>query len=182
MKMCPNCRNEVKDDAVFCPICGTAIGVAPQFHPQQAAQSTSGYSENRDPSPVITPAVPHVDPYDHTKDFDTADICENKATAMLMYLLGPLGILVALLAAGSSKYVAFHVKQAIKLTVAEILGILALTVISYLLWNIRLRVLMLFLIAVALIGLVALHLICVFQICKGKAVETYLVRKLKFLN
>lgn len=181
MKICPNCRNQIKEDAVFCPVCGTAISIAPQYEPQPS-QSSREFDTIYSPSPVYTPPVPQVDPYDHTKDFVLSDISENKATAMLAYLLGPLGILMALMAAGSSKYVDFHVKQAMKLTVAEILGILALVVFSFLLWNIRLRAFMFFVIAVALIGLVVLHLLCFLQICRGKAIEVYLVRNLKFLK
>lgn len=182
MKTCPNCRNQINDDAVFCPICGTAIGVAPQFHPQQVPQPAHEYSTDSNQPPVFTPVVAYVDPYDHTNDFDSRDIGENKVAAMLVYLLGPFGILIALLAAKDSKYVQFHVKQAMKLTVTEILGILALAVASYLLWNIRLRAFMVFVVTVALIGLVVLRLICFLQVCKGKAKEVYLVRKLKFLN
>lgn len=182
MKMCPNCRNQIHDEAVYCPICGTAIGAAPQFHSQQAPQSVPEYNTNSSQSPVYAPPIPYVDPYDHTEDFDAKDICENKVIAMLAYLMGPIGILIALVGAGGSKYAAFHVKQAMKLTVAEILGVMALTVIAYIMWSIRLRVLMLFVVAVSLFGLVALHLICFLQVCKDKAKEAYFVRTLSFLK
>ena len=182
MKMCPNCRNQINDEAVFCPICGTAIGVEPQFQPQETPRPIYEYSTESQPAPAFTPPVPYVDPYDHTKEFDIRDISENKVAVMLMYLLGPLGILIALLAAGNSMYVAFHVKQAMKLTVAEILGALALVVAAYILWSIRLRVFMLFVVAIAVIGLIALHLLCFFLVSKGKAKEVYLVRSLKFLS
>jgi len=69
-----------------------------------------------------------------------------------------------------------------KLTVAEILGALALVVAAYILWSIRLRVFMLFVVAIAVIGLIALHLLCFFLVSKGKAKEVYLVRSLKFLS
>ncbi|MBR4289139.1 MAG: zinc ribbon domain-containing protein [Oscillospiraceae bacterium] len=182
MKACPNCRNQIHDDAVFCPICGTAIGVAPQFQQQHAPTPAPEQKAQYQQSPFSAPAVAYVDPYDHTKDFLAGDISENKVTVMLMYLLGPLGILLALLASNNSKYVDFHVKQAMKLTVAEILGILVLTVVSFLLWEVRLRIFMFFVVTVVPIGLAVLHLLCFLQVCKEKAVEVYLVRNLKFLK
>lgn len=183
MKMCPNCRNQITDEAVYCPICGNGIGTAPQFTAQQTPPPPADYSAAYQPQPpVFTPPVPYVDPFDHTDKFDAADISENKVLAMFCYLLGPLGILMAQLAAGKSKYAAFHIKQAMLLTVAEILGLLALAAGAYLLWILRMRVFMVFVVVIALIGLVALHLICFFQVCKGKAKEAYIVRNLKFLK
>lgn len=183
MKMCPNCRSQVNDDAVYCPVCGTGIGVAPQYT-QQSAPRTEPLVQpvQLNQNPVYVPPVPYVDPYDHTVDFDATDISENKVLAMLCYLLGPLGILMAQLSAGKSKYAAFHINQALKLTVAEILGLLALALGAFILWEIRLRMLVLFVVPVGLLGLVALHLISFFFVCKGKAKEVYIVRHLKFLK
>jgi len=181
MKMCPNCRNQIADEAVYCPICGSAVGAVPQYH-QSAPQVNPPYNAAFTQPPAPAAPIPYVDPYDHTADFEPRDISENKVFAMVCYLLGPLGILMAQLAAGKSKYTAFHIKQAMMLTVAEILGLLALALCAYLLWEIRLRVFMLFVVAIALIGLVALHLLCFFQVCKGKAKEVYIVRNLKFLK
>lgn len=183
MKMCPNCRSQVNDEAVYCPVCGTGIGVAPQYIHQSAPKTETQFQPvQSNQNPVYVPPVPYVDPYDHTADFDVKDISENKVLAMLCYLLGPLGILMAQLAAGKSQYAAFHINQAMKLTVAEVLGLLALTLGACLLWEIRLRVLMLFMVAVGLLGLIALHLICFFLVSKGKAKEVYIVRNLKFLK
>lgn len=181
MKMCPNCRNQINDEAVYCPICGSAVGAAPQYQ-QRAPQFEPPYNTTYTQPPVPTAPVPYVDPYDHTAAFDAADISENKVLAMIVYLLGPVGVMIALLAANGSEYVAFHVRQALKLTVAEILGVLALAVIAFLMWNLRMRALMSFVVAVGLIGLVALHLISFFQVCKGKSKEVYIVRNLRFLK
>lgn len=181
MKMCPNCRNQISDEAVYCPICGSAVSAAYQYQ-QSAPQPKPPYNTAYTQSPVPAAPAPYVDPFDHSADFDTADISENKVHAMLCYLLGPLGILMAQLAAGKSKYAAFHIRQAMLLTVSEILGSLALAVCAFLLWELRLRVFMLFVVAAALTGLAALHLVCFFQVCKGKAKEVYIVRNLKFLK
>ena len=181
MKMCPNCRNQITDEAVYCPICGNGIGTAPQFTAQQTPPPQPDYSTAYQQPPVTAP-VPYVDPFDHTDKFDAADISENKVLAMLCYLLGPIGILMSQLAAGKSKYAAFHIRQAMLLTVAEILGLLVLAVGAFLLLELRMRAFVMFIIPIALIGLVGLHLICFFQICKGKAKEVYIVRNLKFLK
>ncbi len=42
---------------------------------------------------------------------------DNKVIVMAAYLLGIMGIIIALLAAPSSEYVAFHVRQAIKFSI-----------------------------------------------------------------
>ena len=178
MKMCPNCRNQIPDEAVYCPICGTGVGTGPQFTPQQSFVPDTGYTE----PPVYAAVVPYMDPYDHTAEFDAADIAENKLFAMAMYLLGPLGMIIAMLAVQASRYTAFHVRQALKLTVAEILGILVLVVAAFLMWSLRMRVFMVFVIAVAIIGLVAIHLLCVLQVIRSKAKEVYLIRNLRFLK
>ena len=75
------------------------------------------------PQPAFAPAY---DPYDHTAEFDPKDISDNKVFAMICYLMGFIGIIVALLATNSSKYAMFHVRQALKIEVASILSILFL--------------------------------------------------------
>lgn len=182
MKKCPNCRNQIPDEAVYCPVCGTGVGTGPQFTSEPSGAPTTNYSTSYTQPPVYKPAVPQVDPYDHTAEFDAADIAANKVLAMAMYLLGPLGIMIALLAEKESRYIAFHVHQALKLTVAEILGILALTVVAFLMWNLRMRVLMVFVVAAALFCLVAVHLLCVLQAASNNAKEVYIVRHLRFLK
>lgn len=182
MKTCPNCRNPVNDESVYCPVCGTTIGAGAHFMPQQTSSPTADHESFHTHPQVNEPAIPYVDPYDHTADFDAADISGNKIFALAMYLLGPLGILIALLGVKDSNYVTFHVHQALKLYVAEILGFIALSVTAFLMWTLRLRVLMLFVITAALIGLVVLHLLCILQIIKNRVTEVYLVRNLQFLK
>ena len=105
MKFCPNCRSQLSDETTFCPMCGVQLPVGA---PQQP--------------PVYQPQYA---PYDHTAEFDPRDISDNKVYAMLLYLLGIPGIIIALLAANSSKYVAFHLRQALKFVVTETLLTLA---------------------------------------------------------
>ena len=99
MKNCPKCNASLNDDAVFCTSCGTQL---------QPIQQPYAYA-------------PAFDPTDHTAEFDPKDISDNKVISMLVYLMGVPGIIIALLAANTSKYAAFHVRQALKISVVEIL-------------------------------------------------------------
>lgn len=167
MKICPNCNCQLDDNAVFCTNCGIPF-VAPRTPP----------------APVV--AAPVVDPYDHTNEFDAKDISDNKVIAMLVYFMGPIGIIIALLAGNTSGYASFHVRQALKFTATEILASIALVlcivinIIPYLGWFVYALVALAY---VALMGTITvLKFICFFQICKGQAKEAAIIRNLKFMR
>lgn len=143
MKFCSNCGAQCEDNVVFCPSCGNS------FDPAKASAASA-------------------DPFDHTAEFDPKDISDNKVIAMLCYLLGSIGVIIALLAANKSDYAAFHVRQALKLTVVNVL--LAITIVVP--------------IAAAIcVGIVSvLRIIASFQICCDKAKEPAIIRNLKFLR
>lgn len=149
MKNCPNCNAVLEDTANFCPNCGM------------------GFSA---PS-----AAPVYDPYDHTKEFEAKDISDNKVIAMLVYLLGIIGIFLALIAAKESPYTAFHVRQALKIKVTEILTAIVALLLC---WTLIVPI------AAAIFALVLLviKIICFVQICTGKAVEAPIVRSIGFLK
>lgn len=111
-------------------------------------------------------------PYDHTAEFDPKDISDNKVFAMICYLMGFIGIIVALLATNSSKYAMFHVRQALKIEVASILSIFVL-IIPFLGW-----------IAFPILqGIIwVIKIISFFQICSGKAKEPAIIRSFGFLR
>ena len=136
MKICPKCQNQMDDNAVFCTSCGaqyteTAQQSTPVQEPQQTAtnandnvNTNSANNTNNGapvppppPQPYVQPYAPAYDPNDHTAEFDPKDISDNKIYAMLGYLLGTGGIIIALLGAKDSPYAKFHVKQAIKNTI-----------------------------------------------------------------
>lgn len=161
MKQCPNCGQMIDDVAAFCANCGAQLNGNLQ-------------------------SVPVADPYDHTAEFTAEDISANKVISMLVYLMGWIGIVIALLASNTSKYVAFHVRQALKFVVVEtLLGIIlgvgtVICIIPVLGWIVYI---------LAAIGAVALYgiffvlkIICFFQICKGQAKEPPIIRDLKFLK
>ena len=108
MKFCPNCRATYDDAANVCGQCG---GQLVYIQPQPASN-----------------------PADHTAEFNPADISDNKVLAMAPYLLGWMGIIIALLAAGTSPYTAFHVKQALKIQIGAVLVAMVGAVIPIIGW------------------------------------------------
>lgn len=148
MKVCMNCRLTYDDAAQVCAQCG---------------------------SPLTAVAPQQINPTDHTAEFDPADISENKVLAMIPYLMGWVGILITLLASGSSPYAAFHVKQALKIQICNALlgiiaGVLALTILVPIAA------------AVCMLILSVVNIICFFGVCAGKAKEAAIVNKLGFLK
>lgn len=171
MKTCHVCGTQVEDSAMFCGNCSANLGVA--------AQQPQGGFQQPQQQPVYQqqPAYqqPAYDPYDHTAEFDPKDISDNKVISMLVYLLGAVGIIIALLAANNSPYASFHVRQALKFTVISVVSAIfaVLTcwlVLPYFAWGIFMIVLQ------------VVKIICFFQICSGKAVEPYIIRNFKFLT
>ena len=149
MKTCPHCGNQCEDAVAFCNQCGAPLNGGA---PYQA-----------------------FDPADHTAEFDRGDISQNKVLAMIPYLMGWIGIIVALLAVDNSKYVAFHVKQALKIQVVTILlGI----VTAILCWTIIVPIAA----AICYVILFVLQVIAFFQVCGGKAKELPIIKGLGFLK
>ena len=97
MKVCMNCHLTYDDAAQVCAQCG---------------------------NPLVAVAPQQVDLFDHTADFDAADISDNKVFAMLPYLMSWIGIIITLLAGSASPYASFHVRQALKIQICTaLLGI-----------------------------------------------------------
>ena len=111
MKQCPNCAHPCDDNTAFCPECGLKF----------AAAGGAGYTPNPNPGAGYIP----YDPYDHTSEYEPKDVSENKVVAMLVYLLGTMGVIIALLYQ-KSPFVNFHLRQALKfLVVLFVLKIVA---------------------------------------------------------
>ena len=153
MKECPKCGSQLEDSAVFCTNCGATLSGETPDHP------------------VYTDA----NAYDHTAEFSPRDVSENKVLCMFIYLGGALGLIVALLAGGNSGYVAFHVRQALKIQVCEILVAILSVILA---WTFLVPIAG----AVCLVIILVLRIIAFFQICSGKAVEPAIVRELAFLK
>ena len=202
MKICPNCNANIEDSATFCPACGANLGGNPnqqsgfqsgtqsgsqpgsqsgsQTGPQPGSQAGSGtgpqpqngYGPNQGGAYY---GYGTINPYDHTSEFDPRDVSENKVIAMLVYLWGVLGIIVALLSSNHSPYAAFHVRQALKFSVVNALMLIC---VVFLFWTVIVPI------AYGIIAVIlfVIKIICFFQICQGKAVEPYIIRNLGFLR
>jgi uncharacterized membrane protein len=152
MKFCPNCHLTYDDTANVCGQCGGPLQVIPQQVPQ---------------------AQPAYDPTDHTAEFNPRDISDNKVFAMLPYLMSFIGVIIALLAAPSSPFTMFHVRQGLKISVTSILVTIVGAIIPFLGW-----------IAAGICALVILvvEIICFFRVCKGQAKEPPIIKNLGFLK
>lgn len=145
----------------------------PHFAPTAARAFPNPLRHSR--SIPKTPPPPQGDPYDHTAEFDPRDISDNKVFAMLGYLLGTVGIIIALLASRKSPFTMFHVRQALKFTVVNILMLIC---VALLFWTIIVPVAYGVMSCIFLV----LRVICFFQICSGKAKEPAIIRSLGFLK
>lgn len=170
MKICTNCNQPLEDNAAYCYKCGT------QFSNEQQANSQVPPQGNYGQTPEYTSnQVSYADPYDHTGEFEPKDISENKVISMLVYLMGAIGIVIALLASNTSKYAAFHVRQALKFTVIEILSAIITVLLC---WTIIVPMAY----AIFILVLTVIKFICFFQICAGKAKEPAIIRSFGFLR
>ena len=155
MKQCPHCGSLLVDDAIVCTNCGLALsGEQQEYYTQDFYSAVSSY--------------------DHTQEFSDADVSDNKVACMAAYLMGVLGLIIASLVGKDSKYVAFHIKQALKITV---LGIILFLFGVVFVWTFIIPMVVI----VCLIILFVLRLIAFFQVCRGKAYEPSIVRDLNFI-
>ena len=197
MKICKNCGAEIQDGAVFCTHCGTKVEEQ-KIEPETTAHNAAGnqndgtgaqnvnygqsqnygqnsnYGQSQNYGGYQQNYVPY-DPYDHTSEFTAKDISDNKVIAMLVYLMGTIGIIIALLASKDSPYLSFHVRQALKFTV---LGALTGIITVLLFWTFIVPI------AAGIFGIVLFvcKIIAFFSICKGNAKEPYVVRSFNFLK
>lgn len=172
MKICPKCHAQVNDNSVFCSGCGVKFDITEE---NSAAAQQSKFSHQSSQSGYTMPYPGFTDPYDHTSSFDTKDISENKVLAMIAYIMGTIGIIIALLGGTKSPYTAFHVRQALKL---EVLNILLAAIALVLCVTIIVPISC----AIMLAILFVIRIICFFQVCSGKAKEPYIIRNLSFMK
>ncbi len=208
MKICSKCGAQVGDNNAFCVKCGAPIGVDNQevnnSEPQQEApQQNMNYQNNmgtqgnvyqqnnfqQAPQYMVKPN------YDHTDEFDKKDVSENKVMGMCAYLdvtFGIVGVIIALLGSGTSKYAAFHARQALKIVITQILFTICLTLVfliiglPIMLVSYRsiaiVTAIFVFLYAVGFIVLFVARIVSFFQVCKGKALEPIIMRHFGFMR
>ncbi len=152
MKICHKCNLSFSDDANNCPQCGEPLTYV-DVQAQKMADST-----------------------DHTAEFDKKDISDNKVLAMIPYLMSWVGIVITLLAAGTSAYAGFHVRQALKI---QICSILFAFVSPFLL---LIPILGVIAVAAVAIVLFVLNIIGFVNVCMGKAKEPPIISSFGFLK
>lgn len=100
---------------------------------------------------------------------------------MAAYLLGPIGIIIALLAARDSAYTAFHVRQALKITVCSIVLEIIAAVLALFgmipLVGIIFKLVLVIICAIWL-GVLVLRLAAIAQVCDGEAREPAIIGKM----
>lgn len=141
---CVNCGVEIPDDAKVCYNCGKRVDILDT----------------------------QVNKFDHTSEYNEADIHENKVYAMLPYISGIIGCVIAAILGKDSKYVKFHTKEAVKMYIFE--GLLALLcIIPFLGW---------LAFGVGICAIFVFKIMQFVRVCGNKAIETPLISKIKFLR
>ena len=175
MAFCEKCGAQIPENGTFCAACGAPVAAQaqPTRTPEQPAAQPQ--APEQQPQPPVYPQQPVYDPADHTAEFDPEDISQNKVIAMAAYILGTVGIIIALLAAPQSKYAAFHSRQALKLDIVSTLLLIVSAVLAFT-----------FIVpiagAVCIAILFVVRIICFFQVCSGKAKDAAIIGKLPFLK
>lgn len=139
-------------------------------------KSVNDFAKNQN-NAYAQPVAQVVNPYDHTAEFSPEDVHNNKLFALLVYLMGIIGIVIAILAkkTSDSPYLSFHIKQALKIVITETI-VAVLTV--FLFWT----CIVTFAGAVCSIIIVVVDVICFIQTCRNKSVEVPIIRSFGFLN
>lgn len=163
MKNCPKCNAQLNDDAMFCVNCGAQIGANP--NPQQNA-----YAQPMPTAPVVSST-------DHTAEFSPAEVADNKLFAALIYALSIVGVVIALLANinNKSEYLKFHIKQGLKLFIANMIVTVASLVLC---WTFIVP----FAGAICSLIILVVDVICFVQTLRNKSVEPPIISGLGFLK
>lgn len=163
MKNCPKCNAQLNDDAMFCVNCGAQIGANP--NPQQNV-----YAQPMPTAPVVSST-------DHTAEFSPAEVADNKLFAALIYALSIVGVVIALLANinNKSEYLKFHIKQGLKLFIANMIVTVASLVLC---WTFIVP----FAGAICSLIILVVDVICFIQTLRNKSVEPPIISGLGFLK
>ena len=152
VKICSKCGARMQDDCQFCAECGAPVNQAPR-----------------------TATYLYTSSYDHTSEFNSYDISQNKVLAIACYLMGIPGIIIALLGSNQSPYAAFHVRQALKFSITNILLLLIGMIF---IWTLILPIAC----VICYLVLSVIRIICFFSACMGRAKEPAIIRSLPFLQ
>ncbi|MBD5452322.1 MAG: hypothetical protein HDR25_06740 [Lachnospiraceae bacterium] len=154
----------------------------PEFHPVVLPPNTRQYDNYNNHNNYHNNKSQHTD---HSAEFNEKDISENKVSAIAAYLLGLIGIIIALLIARDSAYTAFHVRQALKMTICSVILELfaaALALFGMIPFVGIIFKMILFFTSAAWVGILILRLIAIAQVSNGEAKEPAIIHNFAFMK
>ena len=201
MKICNTCGFECEDGIEICPTCGRKCDGSDS--PKSAAAQTDPFAEYRKQidmqmkeqaqriealkkqmneekpkekrKPRAQDREPEKNAWDKTELFSAEEIKEYRLTAVLIYLLGIFGIILALVTDKNSPYLKFHIAEGLKITAVTA----ALAIFSVLLaFTFIVPVLCTAGIAVCFL----INLISAYKTLNGKSENAVIIRNLTILN
>lgn len=144
MKICGICGFECEDEAVICPTCGkNCDGSEPKKKESSSSLSDPFERYRKEIDNQIKEQEKRIsdlqqqistdneekqgkkkkkkdfDEFDRTELFSEEDVNENRLYALLLYLTGIIGIIIALLKDKASPYLNFHINQVLKAVICE---------------------------------------------------------------
>ncbi len=200
MKICNTCGFECEDDIEICPTCGrncdgsdpkkkTAVQTDPfaEYRKQidmqmkeqekriEAIKKQMQEEKEKEKRQREEAERSEKSKWDKTALFSEEEVKAFRLTAVLIYLLGIFGIILALVTDKSSPYLKFHVTEGLKITVVSS----ALALISVLL---SFTFIVPVLSAAGLIVCSVINIISAYKTLTGKSENAVIIRNLKILN
>lgn len=200
MKICNTCGFECEDDMNICPTCGRNcdgsdpkkdIPLTPdpfaEYRKQidmqmkeqekriEAIKKQMQEEKNKQKEEEEKAKKPDKSVWDKTELFSEDEVKEYRLTAVLIYLLGIFGIILALITDKNSPYLKFHINEGLKIAVATA----ALTVISVVL---AFTFIVPVLSSVGVIVCTVINLISAYKTLNGKSENAVIIRNLTILN
>ncbi len=166
MAFCEKCGTKIEEGVKFCPSCGASIAVS-EPNPQPVENDYAAKLQELNNTA------------DTTAEFDQNDIQQNKIMAILAYLSWL--VIIPLFAAKESKFARFHTNQGLVLFLAEIAWAIAYSILSVVLYSIKLGFIASVLSLVSLLFFI-FAILGIINVVNGKAKELPIIGKIRILK